>query len=188
MKAAHIAMLGVCAALIAPVCVSRSEAWKTFESRTERFRVSYPASWNRLADWKGKPASEEFLDIINFPNCERLRGVVLIARGAEIQVGRAPSGVDSIESWIEDSMGHDEKLEQQEIAVRAPAKQACKRLVRLATREEENPAGDSISNISYFCSTDTSLYLVQLRHWEKNPDHLKLQATALKMALSLRSW
>ena len=121
-KPAYLGLIGLCAmfALLAPE--SRSEAWKSFESRAERFRVCYPASWNRVALWGGEPINEDHLDIINFPNSERLKGVLLIAAGAEIQVGSAPSDVTTIEGWISRGTELVEKLNQREIPIRTTAK------------------------------------------------------------------
>lgn len=189
MRAAYLVLLAFCAVLAAPMSETRDQVWKTFESKAQRFRVRYPPSWNRLADWCRKPSSDVFLDIINFPNSERVKGVVLNSSGAEIYVARAPSDTHTLERWIEREVGHDEVLDKRELTIPEPAKDGCRRLVRLLLREDVSDSGKAFfSYTEYFCSTDTGLFLIRLHHWDGDPHKDELQATAFKIALSLRSW
>jgi len=188
MRASRIVLFAISAVLIAAVRDSHAEAWKSFDSKVERFRIRYPASWNLLKFWDGDSRSPEYLDIINFPESDALKGVFLTSAGAEIRVGRAPSDVRTIEAWIARGAGLVEKVDQREIRIRTPAKHGCTRLVRLVTRGETGPDGGSFLYTEYYCLADSALYVIALHHWEDNPDREKLQAITLKMALSLRSW
>jgi hypothetical protein len=187
MKATCPALIALCAMTAALCCESRTETWKTFDSKAQRFRVRYPGSWNRVTLWDGKPASQDSLEIINFPITEAVKGVFLIASGAEIQAGRAPGDVTTIEDWIRRGTGPVERLEQREIPISIPPSHGCARLVRLTTREQIGPDGGSFIYTEYFCSTDTGLYLVSLHNWEGNPQQKQFEAVALKIVMSLKS-
>ena len=78
--------------------------WKLFVSKTQHFSVLYPSSWNRLLVEDHEP-DHDTLDIINFPDRERARGVVIKEGGASIDVvGVAPDstpfGWHSVDDWI----------------------------------------------------------------------------------------
>ena len=168
---------------------SNPEVWKTFISKPERFLVRYPSSWNRTRLDGSHLASKDSLDIINFTISEALRGVFLPPSGAQVTVGRGPSGVTTLENWMAKGAASAEYIDKREVPIRDPRKDGCTRLIQTIMREQVGPTETSSFRwIDYYCSTPTGLYLISLHYWEANPDHQNLDAIALKMALSLRSW
>lgn len=167
----------------AAMTVGASYQWKVFESRTQHFRVSYPASWN-LLEGVGGAVYADRLDIINFPNSERAEGVVLKKGGAEISVSGPPSGVRTVQAWIHTF--NDTLIEHGDVPVSAPSPGGCRKLQRVISRDEIGP-GTYFVNTAYYCSTDDRFFQIQLVNWQGDPHERQLQRIALQVALSLRS-
>jgi hypothetical protein len=158
--------------------------WRLFESKTQHFSVRYPPSWNRLATWDGV-MDENILGIINFPNSERVEGVVIKKGGAEISVGGRPNWISTADGWIEYSQRRSVTLDRKLLAMAAPSPGGCTRLERVVTRFKMDDA--YVINTSYYCTVGNRFYGVFLTNWEGDPQQSRLQDTALKIALSLRS-
>jgi hypothetical protein len=143
-----------------------------------------------LLEVGGVPNSER-LAIINFPNSQRLRGVVIKDGGALISVNAAPveaapSNVRSLDDWVRWYEKNEEALDDRDIPTSTPAPGGCQQLRRIVTREDMGSGAFSIGTV-YFCSTKHGLYVVILSNWEGDPHQGDLQDTALKIAKSLRS-
>jgi len=158
--------------------------WRPFESKTQHFSVRYPPSWNRLATSDGA-LDENILDIINFPNSERLEGVVIKKGGAEISVGGPPKWISTVDGWIEYSQRRSVTLDRKVLATPARSPGGCTRLERVVTRFKMDDA--YVINTSYYCTVGSRFYGISLTNWEGDSQQSKLQHTALKMALSLTS-
>lgn len=159
--------------------------WKLFESRSQRFSVRYPPSWNRLQG-VGVAADSDRLEIINFPNAERVEGVIIKKWGALIQAGAPPDGVRSIDDWLRRYYVDDATLDDRDIPVGSPPTGGCVKLRRVVTRSEVGPGTYFIST-DYFCSAASGFYSVSLTNWQGDPHQSELQDKALRIALSLRT-
>jgi len=158
--------------------------WRLFESKTQHFSVRYPPSWNRLATWDGV-MDENILDIINFPNSERLEGVVIKKGGAQIWAGGPPGSISTVADWIDHSLRGNALVSRRQVAIAAPYPRGCTRLERVVTRFKMDDA--YVINTAYYCTAGNGFYRVFLTNWEGDPHQSELQAIALKVALSLRS-
>jgi hypothetical protein len=158
--------------------------WRLFESKTQHFSVRYPPSWNRLATWDGV-MDENILDIINFPNSERLQGVVIKKGGAWVIVGAPPEFIPSVEEWIRGDLKRGVLIDQRAVPISAPSPNGCTSLERVVAREKMDDA--YAIDTAYYCTVGSRFYRILLTNWEGDPNQAKLQDTALKVALSLRS-
>jgi hypothetical protein len=158
--------------------------WRLFESKTQHFSVRYPPSWNRLATSDGV-MDENILGIINFPNSERLEGVVIKEGGAAISVGGPPQWISTVDGWIEYSQRRSVTLDRKVLAIAAPSPGGCTRLERVVTRFKMDDA--HVINTDYYCTVGSRFYGIFLTNWEGDPQQSKLQDVALRIALSLRS-
>lgn len=158
--------------------------WRLFESKSQHFSVRYPPSWNRLATWDGV-MDENILDIINFPNSERLKGVVIKKGGAWVSVGGPPEGISSVDEWIHRYLGRDVIIDQRAVPISSPSPNGCAKLDLVVTRAKMDDAYAIYS--SYYCTVGDRFYSVFLTNWEGDPQQSKLQHTALKIALTLRT-
>ena len=164
--------------------------WKLFVSKTQHFSVLYPPSWNRLLGLDYLPDTDR-LEIINFPNSERARGVVIKKGGAFISVvGVAPDsppfGWHTVDDWIRFSLRAVTALDQTEIPVAAPTPGQCTTLKRVVRQIEMSPGAWQVDT-SYYCTVGGWLYATFQTNWKGDPHQSDLQDTALKIALSLRS-
>lgn len=158
--------------------------WKLFQSRSQHFSVRYPPSWNRLGGW-GVPPDPDVLGIINFPNTERVEGVVIKKGGAEIWAGGPPKGIDSVDRWIYGYLHGDAILDQRPVPISSAPPNACGTLQRVVTRLKMDDAYEI--DTAYYCTVDGKFYGIFLTNWEGDPHQSELQDTALRVALSLRS-
>jgi len=169
------------------ICALSDMRWKVFESKTQHFRVHYPASWNQLEGLAGT-VNTDILDIINFPNSERVEGVVIKASGAEIQVSGPPPNVRTIDDWIRGDLSSDAAIDEGLISIPKPGLHGCTSLKRVTWRSDVSGAGKAyLFNTGYYCTTKTSFYRVLLANWQGDPQQSRLQELALKIALSLRT-
>src|SRR5262249_54026910 len=86
----------LCLALLVLLVVRSShgaEQWVRFTSQDEKFSVAYPGSWRKLS-------GTSVLDIVNFPESEQSRGLIVPQMGARITALRAPKEIRSVEQWI----------------------------------------------------------------------------------------
>jgi len=164
--------------------------WKLFVSETQHFSVVYPGSWNRLLGADGRPINDG-LEIINFPNRERVTGVVIKKGGANISVvGLAPDstpfGWHTVDDWIRFSVRHRIVIDQSEISVAGAAPTQCTTLKRVVS--EIPTSGDAYQiDTSYYCTAGGWLYSVSEGNWKGDPHQNDLQEIALQVVLSLRS-
>jgi hypothetical protein len=159
--------------------------WKLFVSRSLHFSVEYPSLWNRLQDHDVAPDADT-LEIINFPNKERVEGVIIKKGGASISVNLAPSGINSARDWIRRYNRDNVLLDDRTIPRLRSAPDGCQDLRRIVSRDEVAPNAFSIET-DYFCSTPRGLYVVLLTNWEGDPHQPAYQDIAAKVALSLRT-
>jgi len=158
--------------------------WRLFESKSQHFSVRYPPSWNRLATWSGV-MDENILEIINFPNSERLEGVVIKKGGAWISVGGPPERISSVDQWIRRYLHSDLIIDERAVPISSPLPNGCTSLERIVTRAKMDDA--YTIDTSYYCTVDSRFYRVFLTNWQGDPHQRELQDTALEIALSLRS-
>lgn len=152
----------------------------TFSSAKYHFRVQYPESWHPVDH------TIQVLNIINFPSAKRVQGVVIPRTGAMITVVPAPAGATSVERWIAKDTVDSKLLGKRDIEVPRQAS-GCTRLVEARWRFEQGP-GAYTYETAYYCSTGAKLFRVELSNWDGNPAQRELQAIALNVALSLRSF
>jgi len=164
--------------LLACVAGAAATEWITFRSEPGHFTVRYPSTWNRYKD------SPDLFEIENFPPSKRLKGVVIPQGGAMIIVLGAPRDTTTIENWIG---ARGEALSKHEIRTLPQESGACTQLVEVESEGEEGPSTYT-HETSFYCSTRTGLYRIELVNWRDDPKQEQLQQIALKMALSLRSW
>jgi hypothetical protein len=127
------------------------------------------------------------LGIINFPNSERIKGVVIKAGGAEIQVTAAPLGVSTPAEWIGRDVLDDPIIRERDVLVPKSVSDGCTALREVIWRNDVSGSGKAYQfNTGYYCSTAAGLYSVVLTTWEGDPKQGDLQSVALTMALSLR--
>jgi hypothetical protein len=128
---------------------------------------------------------ENILDIINFPNSERVEGVVIKKGGAQIWAGGPPGPISSAADWIDHSLRGNALVSLRQVAIAAPSPGGCTRLERAVTRFKMDDA--YVIDTAYYCTVGNRLYRVFLTNWEGDPHQGELQDVALKIALSLRS-
>ena len=168
-------------------CSLSGGLWKVFESRTQHFRACYPASWSHL-EGLGGTVDPDVLDIISFTNSQRVKGVVLMPSGAEIQVSRAPGNVHTIKDWVDLDLRDDVAMEEREISIPKTTESECKKLRRVTWRSDVSGEGKIFFLYTgYYCSTDTELFRILLHNWEGDPNQSRFQTIALKIARSLRA-
>lgn len=160
--------------------------WKTFRTTKYGFSVRYPADWHLLEGFDGSPDSKDALDIINFPNSQRVKGVVLKDGGASITVAPAPSQVQTIEQWIKEGTKYDTQIKQQAVRGFKTVSSGCKELIEVTSLSEVGP-GRNFARTDFYCATEHKLLGVSLTNWEGDSKQRDLQELALKMALSLRT-
>jgi hypothetical protein len=164
-----------------------SELWKVFESRTQHFRACYPASWNYL-EGLGGAVDPDVLDLISFPNSQRVKGVVLMPSGAEIQVSRAPGNVQTIKDWVSLDLRDEVAIDEREISIPRTTVNKCEKLRRVTWHSDVSGEGKAFFLYTgFYCSTDTQHFRVLLHNWEGNPNQNQFQTIALKIARSLRT-
>ena len=160
--------------------------WKEFKSDLQSFSVKYPSDWNRLQGLDGK-SDPSVLDIINFANSERLKGTVIKENGAEIQVAKADSREHRIEELVRQDSQNRIPISKQDIAVEPKASDGCT-AIRLVTWTydvgESNEATFFVS--AYYCSTRAGIFRIFLTNWNGDSHLEQYQATALRIALSIR--
>lgn len=187
MSRCSLLSLGFLVSLLAGNAPPKAQ-WKAFESKAQHFRVRYPVSWNRVEGLDGEPASREALDIINFSNSERVKGVVIKSSGAEIQVSGPPPNVHTIDDWIRNHVQDDVATDQREISIPNLTPNGCRSLKRVTWRSDVSGDGKAFFYYTaFYCSTNTDPYAIVLHNWDGDPDQQKLQDVALEIALSLRS-
>ncbi len=185
MKTTRTGFVFLCLIALGLALSGAGPSWKTFASTKHRYSVRYPASWYLFST----PLAPELdsLDILNFPPEERVHGVILKKSGARIMVGPVPAGTRTVEQWIKESTKFHTEVVQREIREFRRNPSGCKDLKEVTSLEEEGP-GAYLGVTSYYCETTYGLYGVTLLNWKGDPNQYRLRATALKIALSLRSW
>lgn len=153
-------------------------------SRSHHFSVKYPSSWNRLQN-PGVAPDPDMLEIINFPNAERVEGVVIKKAGASITVNSAPGRAGSTEDWIQRYADDNVILDDRQVPMTSPGPTSCLKMRRVVIRDQVAPGAYSIET-QYFCSTTRGLYVAGLTNWEGDPHQSTLQDIALKVVLSLK--
>jgi len=157
--------------------------WKAFESTKSGFKVRYPAQWQELRGIDGSPGSKDRLDIINFPNAERVQGVVIKKGGAEISVG--PAGSGSIDDWVRDNTKLDTQVQRRTIQMSSTDPSGCMSLVEVTSLSEVGP-DTQFSRTVYFCSTRRGAFAVSLTNWQGDPKEVELRELAREIVISLR--
>jgi len=179
-RALVLALLAWNSALGSPV-----PGWKTFESTKYGFKVRYPDQWQELRGIDGTPGSKDRFDIINFPNAERVQGVVIKKGGAEISVGPAGSGSAPIDDWVRDNTKLDTHVQRRTIKMSSPNPSGCMSLVEVTSLSEVGP-DTRFSRTVYLCSTARGAFAVFLTNWQGDPKEVELRELARKIVLSLR--
>jgi hypothetical protein len=156
-----------------------------FKSDRFNFAVRYPRSWQLLEGFDGKPASTDALDIINFPNSQRAKGVVLKPGGAEITAAVAPPEVQTIRDWIEKDTKFNTEVDVHEITGVAKKSSVCEQLIEVTSLFKVGP-GRKFHITSYYCSTRRGLFGVELKNWNGDPNQRQLQPTALRVLYTLQ--
>jgi len=159
------------------------EEWRTFESKSGRFVVQYPASWQRLGERPGGPGPDsESLDIVNFPPGEAVTGVIIRDQGAEIVVLYGPPESGTL-SGVDAASRHE-----RELIVESPAPHGCKVLREVTWRYDVSGVGKAYqSSTAYYCPTDCGLFAVVLTNWDNDPNVEELRSVARSIARSLRA-
>jgi len=176
--------------LIGPVGArAQVPAVNTYRSDSLHFTVRYPASWHRTP-----PERAGVLDIINFPWSHRVHGVFLPRSGASLLTVAAPDSVSTIDDWArvdEAWMARDsasvKNLRRRDLTVSRPQAGGCAKLMEVQYDSEQGPGAYS-HETQYYCAAHGRLFRVWLSNWVGNPSQSQLQAAALKVARSLRSW
>jgi hypothetical protein len=177
----------LCSTLLVLLAVGTSDAeqWKTFHSNGQHFSVHYPSSWHRLG--AGQFENDDVLGIINFPNSERVEGVVIKAGGAAIQVSAAPRGVNTLTEWIRRDLQGDQIIRERDVVLQQLVPNGCTALKEVTWRSDVSGSGKAYQlHASYYCSTAIGLYSVFLTAWDGDPEQRELESLSLSMALSLR--
>ena len=155
---------------------SANDTWKMFRSSDDHYTIQYPSSWHPL-----NRGDDRKLDIINFPDSERTHGTVISVKGAEILVGHARDIETVDESISRDMETMDVREANENLPLSKPAADGCQQLRRAIGTQ------DGIFRYAfYYCSTRRGIYSVLLYCHADNPNREALQATALKVVLSLR--
>jgi hypothetical protein len=165
---------------------TQAPAWKTFSSAKYHFSVRYPGSWHRMNQ------SRDVLSILNFPLSQRVEGVVLAKSGASITVVPATvvpdaDRITTIQDWVTKDVSDSKLIARREVVPVSRDSGACTQLVTAEWESEQGPNTYTLET-AYYCETRTGLYRVWLSHWRGDPKQENLQAIALRMALTLRSW
>ena len=153
--------------------------WKRYVNNQSRYSLDYPASWYVFLE-----ESHQFR-ILNFPPEQRVKGVVLKAKGAEIVVTAQPDRAQTLEDWIKLDLVDDQLLESRDIRLSGIPQDGCKQIHQVVTRSE---VGDSAYFIytHLYCISDKRALQVTLASWEGDSSQAEYQATALRIAKTLR--
>jgi hypothetical protein len=161
----------------AAICPAKS--WVRYANKQRGYALSYPASWYLFNEEGG-------FDILNFPPDQRINGVVLKDKGAEISV--TPQSKDdpqSLDDWIKLEFAHDQLVESRDISPAQKSQEGCQRLHQVISRAEV-AEGHYFIYTSLYCVTKRRFVEVMLTNWEGDPNQPAYQAIALKVANSLR--
>jgi hypothetical protein len=162
----------------ASICVAKGRVH--YVNKQSGYSLDYPASWYRM-----DPGSVHF-DILNFPPDQRIKGVVLKDKGAEIAVSLQPKDApQSLDDWIKDELAHDQLIESRDISPIQKLQGGCERLQQVISRSEAGP-GTYFIYTSLYCVTKPRFIQVLLSNWEGDPNQSNYQAIAVRIANSVR--
>jgi hypothetical protein len=151
-----------------------------FESKDHSFSADYPSSWEQMRAFGNGATDNQELDIINFPNRERLEGTIIKNGGAEIilRTGKAPERLEAGDKLI---ARHTITLPS------APFCSAVSEL-RIDTVVATKPNGEDVleDDTTYECSRGSASFTLVLRHWKDDPKHQSYERTALEILKTLR--
>ena len=142
----------------AAICLAKG--WIRYVNKQSGYSLDYPVSWYRL-----DPGSTRF-DILNFPPDQRIKGVVLKDKGAEILVTLQPKdGSQSLDNWINRELGHDQLIESKDISAAQKSQEGCQRLQQVVSRSEV-AEGNKFIYTSLYCITTRRSVQVTLTNWD----------------------
>lgn len=155
-----------------------------FVSQDHTFSADYPASWEQMRAFGNGATNKKKLDIISFPNSERLEGVVIKRGGAEIflESGR-----------IADKLGAEDKLIDRHTITLASAPfcstVSIERVNSAVVTEDETPNHIAVyqDDTIYECANGSKYFTLVLRHWKDDPKHDSYEKSALQILKTLRS-
>ena len=167
--------------LVATIAGAKS-GWKAFHSEQYRYSTFYPPGWQPLT-----PRSQAFT-AINFPQSERVEGIVVPPSGAMIEAG--PTGEPTVDKEIKadlENAGTDATVDQT-LLTKLPYPDACKSLRQV---EYDVNLGSTTSPVyqhitSFYCEVHGRAFGVTLIYYRGNKDAEMLQAVALDVARFLR--
>ena len=149
------------------ICQQVPKGWKQFVSATGGWSANYPESWTIFPF---PPNNKSTLDIVNFPPSRRVAAVILPSGGARINLSPSPTGVKTVEQWIE----HNRLVEK--IASRDSLN------LRIANEplqvvEVTYEAAEGQENVDCYFETSGRLMVGRVIYWKGDRNFGKLRQT-----------
>lgn len=164
-------------------CARAEERWRTFKSTNQHFSVRYPPSWDRLGNDSDLGPDPNCLEILNFPDSERLTGVIIKESGAAIRVFHGPPDPSAL-TGLEASARRE-----RDIPIAGAPQNGCRSLKEVIWHEDVGGGGGRAYQVysDYYCRTRCGVFGVFLMNWQGDPKQEELQALAQRIAMTLRA-
>lgn len=176
------------ALLLTLIAAAPTGGWKRFYSQKYRFAVFYPADWAPL-DFHGIEPQGEYLDVINFPESERVTGIVIPQSGAELIVAPSRNPGATIDDLVAQSLKfvHDAPSVDQTILTGMTGANECGTLRQVKYHIN---LGDDLHPVLehdtvYYCEVHRRILVVTMRYFRGNKDATMLDGIARTAAQTL---
>jgi len=170
--------------LAGTAAVPAGTGWTHFVSTKYRFSAWYPPGWQPLA-----PGSQS-LEIIDFPQSQRVTGTIIPEGGALIQ-----AGPDALPGTVQDQINSEllhagavSAIIDQTLVTGLPYPDAPKTLRQVEYYENYGTQTDPVLQhiTDFWCEVNGRVAGVTLFYWRGNKDAKMLEGLALDVARSLR--
>jgi|SRR5580704_4701986 hypothetical protein len=162
------------------VSICLAKGWVRYVNKQSGYSLDYPASWYRFNEESAR------FDLLNFPPEQRIKGVTLKAKGAEILVTAQPKeNSQSLEDCIKSDLANDQLIESRDISRTQKSHDGCDRLHEVVSRSEVGERAYFV-NTSLYCVTKRGSIQVMLSNWEGDPNQSNYQKIAVRIANSIR--
>ena len=177
--AAGLVILWV-AALLAP----QHYGWVHYVSTQHRFSAFYPPGWHEVTPGLGG------LQVINFPDSERVGGIIIPPAGAIITVGPTGySGKTINDTVVASLVGADgPPILDQTILTDGLGPDGCPTLREVQTYLNLGSATHPVleRDTAYYCQVHGRIFTVDLEYYRGNKDAAMLESLARDVAMTLR--